>query len=495
MVVKHNYFYYFVKMIWYNFSSNKTKKPKGRKEFNIKNNAKVFGYTAFGAGVAIAVSTAVPFAILYQKDNKDGNVANKNNSSKGISDLENKLDTNKQELNKLKQERDLKDKELKKAIEELKKRDADKAISDSEIQRLKQEIEGLKQEKEELNKKIIAKDKEIADLKKEVKRLNGMLTSKYGIKNIAKTSLNTGFIKRINGVTYVGTETNGLMKLENNKLISVDKTDVSTGFMEEINGTIYVGTKTGLMKLENNKLVSAIFEADGKTPDTQSFEGGFIKEIHGTIWAGNDAGLFKLENNKLSDEISGVSSYKNGFIKEIDGKIYVGDGALGSGLQIIIDDKDITKIVFKDAADPMDINGMPMTTYNGFIEKINGKIYVGGSDELDQFIYELVGNKFVPLEAIHLDGTKRQIKANFGRMMKVNGEIIITNVMEPSPGAPNSAMILKDGKLFEISHGLNFTDGDVISMVDDVLYYGDGSGLYIMEKEQPTSTKPAPSIY
>ncbi|CAM9126870.1 hypothetical protein [Mycoplasma todarodis] len=218
------------------------------------------------------------------------------------------------------------------------------------------------------------------------------------LKQINKTAMAGGSIKKINGTIYVNTATEGLkiFDAKTGKLTNLKggKTvGIESDFIEEINGTIYIGTdKAGIKKLDikTGKLV------DLKGGKTDSVRGGFIKEIDGVIYVGTcDQGLKILDakTEKLIDFKGGKTiGVKGGFIKKAHGEIYV--GTTFDGLKIL--DTKTGKLKYLKG-------GKTERVYKGFMKEIDGTIYVGtesdGMKKLDAKTGTLVvlkGNTQLP---------------------------------------------------------------------------------------------------
>ncbi len=233
------------------------------------------------------------------------------------------------------------------------------------------------------------------------------------------TLVGNGFMTQTSdGTIYVGTEKNGLMKLENGKLVSVDKTDVHNGFMKEFNGTIYVATYSkGLMKLENGKLVSV---------DGADVGNGFMTQTSdGTIYVGTYFdGLMKLENGKLKD-VDKTYAVREGFMTQTsDGTIYVGTD--NDGLKKLVngklEDVDGTDVSYGFMTQTSDGTIYVGTEKNGLMKLENGKLVsVDKTNVHEGFMKEINGTKYV--------GTFGK-----GLMKLVNGKLISVDGTDVSYG-------------------------------------------------------------
>ena len=277
-------------------------------------------------------------------------------------------------------------------------------------------------------------------------------TTKNGVAD--KTGVDHGFIEKINGVTYVGTQ-DGLKILENGKLkpilgvdgITIDTRTVVGGFMKEINGVVYVGTtKEGLMKMEKGILVPAVFKTPASNKpsskaqeDKTSVEGGFIKEINKTIYVGTHAsGLMKIEKETLVPALTDANgtvdrtSMNGGFIKVLNGITYV--GTYDHGLMKIENDKLVPVVSVADGNSPTSVAG-------GFMEEIDGTIYVGNlgkglrilennklitidGDNPYTFIKKINGGIHVGLDSSSKTNTQGLAKLDFSKAAKINQDFI-----------------------------------------------------------------------
>ncbi|WP_131613067.1 hypothetical protein [Mycoplasma todarodis] len=465
-----------------------------------KMNSKAFGLSALAAGTVVALSTAVPFVILYQNKNKDDAKTSpqENASSKEQANAKQK------EIDKLKQ--DLKDqveakqKEIDKLKQESKKPVAKSATGTDDLKNQvsakQKEIDKLKKELDDLKAKNKAKQPAKNKAKQPAKTDP---LHKYTFKNISNINVENGFMKEIGGTIYVGTKTNGLMKIEAGKLVNVDKTNVEEGFIEDVNGTIYVGTNSnGLMKLENDKLVPAVFEADGKTPDTDVVKNGFIKEINGVTYVAkgynaNENGLFKIVNSKYVLVDDPISAYDGGFMEEIDGVVYIGDGTMGAGLQIFKNGV-LEPAVFDDNGAP---DGREMK--DGFIKKFNGEIYVGAAYNPDEnlILTKMVNKKLKWVEAIYPNGKKEPILMGVdSKMIQINGKTLLTGIdfgRSNTPSNYKEMAWLHKGHLVPVEKGVPNMFNGFVETIKNVNYVGTSTGIYKMEK-QP-QTLPVTSIY
>ena len=221
---------------------------------------------------------------------------------------------------------------------------------------------------EEINGKIY-----VGTHKDGLKILDTKIGTLVDLKGGKTVNVDDGFIKEINGTTYVGTTNDGLKILDTKvgKLIDLKggKTvGVASGFIRKIDGTIFVGTMRDGLKILDTKIGTLV---DLKGGETVSVNGGFVEEIDGTIYVGTlTEGLKKLniKTGKLVDlkggKIVGASSTR--FIKKTHGEIYVGGHYLK-----ILDTKTEKLVKFNGA----------INTYHGFMEEIDGVIYLGTWNE------------------------------------------------------------------------------------------------------------------
>ncbi|NQZ28760.1 MAG: hypothetical protein HRT98_00010 [Mycoplasmatales bacterium] len=230
------------------------------------------------------------------------------------------------------------------------------------------------------------------------------------IKNLFNSySLENGFMEKIYGNIYLGTDKNGIMifnPVDNTlKHIGFDGVNARGGFMKKIDGRIYFGGNDGLKQVKYSNTTgqfsletiissttSLMFGWMVKGPDDNLYVGsmqkgifkvdvdakkitkfgkmrvdfGWVQELEGDVYIGCATGLYKFTKNGLI--LLQADNFQESFLKKIDGIYYT--GVKFKGLHVFENNKlDGTLVKISD-----------MNT-EGFLEKTQSGVYFGTANK------------------------------------------------------------------------------------------------------------------